>query len=55
MREIIAAPTPGLDLRHHYGHHQAPAIRAGGLIFCSGMVAVNPEMPAAPSRPVRSG
>ena len=43
MREIIAAPTPGLDLRHHYGHHQTPAIRAGGLIFCSGMVAVNPE------------
>ena len=23
MREIITAPTPGLDLRHHYGHHQA--------------------------------
>jgi 2-iminobutanoate/2-iminopropanoate deaminase len=43
MREIIAAPTPGLDLRHHYGHHQTPAIRAGGLIFCSGMIAVNPE------------
>src|SRR6185437_12226526 len=43
MREIISAPTPGLDLRHHYGHHQAAAIRAGGLIFCSGMVAVNPQ------------
>jgi hypothetical protein len=26
-----------------YGHHQRPAIRASGLIFCSGMVAINPE------------
>jgi enamine deaminase RidA (YjgF/YER057c/UK114 family) len=26
-----------------YGHHQSPAIRACGLIFCSGMVAINPE------------
>ena len=43
MREILPVPSPGLDLRHHYGHHQSPAIRAGGLIFCSGMVAVNPE------------
>src|ERR1700719_1402799 len=43
MRELIAAPFAGLDLRQHYGHHQTPAIRAGGLIFCSGMVAVNPE------------
>jgi len=43
MREIIAAPSPGLDLRHHCGHHQSSAIRAGGLIFCSGMVAINPE------------
>ena len=42
MREILPVPS-GLDLRHHYGHHQSPAIRAGGLIFCSGMVAVNPE------------
>src|SRR5256885_14960333 len=43
MREIIAAPCPGLDLRIHYGHHQAPAIRAGGFIFCSGMVAIHPD------------
>jgi 2-iminobutanoate/2-iminopropanoate deaminase len=43
MREIIGAPFPGLDLRYHYGHHQSPAIRAGGLIFCSGMVAIHPE------------
>jgi 2-iminobutanoate/2-iminopropanoate deaminase len=43
IREIIAAPRRGLDLRHHYGHHQSPAIRAGGLIFCSGMLPVDPE------------
>ena len=43
MREVIAAPRPGLDLREHYGHHQSPAIRAGGLIFCSGMLPVDPH------------
>src|SRR4051812_47085649 len=43
MREIISAPVPGLDLGREYGHHQSPAIRAGGLIFCSGMVAINPR------------
>lgn len=42
MLEVVAAPLPGLDLRQHYGHWQSPAIRAGGLIFCSGMVAVDP-------------
>jgi enamine deaminase RidA (YjgF/YER057c/UK114 family) len=30
-------------LRQHYGHHQSPAIHAGGLIFCSGMLPVDPE------------
>jgi 2-iminobutanoate/2-iminopropanoate deaminase len=43
MREVIPAPLPGLDLRREYGHHQSAAIRAGGLVFCSGMVAVDPE------------
>jgi 2-iminobutanoate/2-iminopropanoate deaminase len=43
MRAVIPAPVPGLDLGREYGHHQSPAIRAGGLIFCSGMVAINPE------------
>jgi 2-iminobutanoate/2-iminopropanoate deaminase len=41
MREIVPAPLPGLDLRRHYGHFQSPAIRAGGLIFCSGMLPVD--------------
>ena len=28
VREVIAAPLAGLDLRHRYGHHQSPAVRA---------------------------
>src|SRR5215218_10264895 len=43
MRAVIPAPVPGLDLGREYGHHQSPAIRAGGLIFCSGMIAINLE------------
>ena len=43
MRQVIPAPLPGLDLRREYGHHQSAAIRAGGLVFCSGMVAIDPE------------
>ena len=41
--EIVAIWNCGLDLRVHYGHHQSPAVRAGGLIFCSGMLPVDPE------------
>jgi len=44
LLELITAPLPGLDLRRHYGHHQSPAIRADELIFCSGMVAIQPEI-----------
>ena len=43
MRNVIAAPAPGLDFRKHYGHHQSAAIRAGGLIFCSGMLPIDAE------------
>src|SRR5215470_525676 len=43
MREVIPAPVPGLDLRREYGHHQSAAIRAGGMVFCSGMVALDPQ------------
>lgn len=43
IREIIPAPTPGLDTRGIYGHHQSPAIRARGLIFCSALVAIDPD------------
>ena len=43
MREVIPTPVPGLDLRREYGHHQSPAIRAGGMVFCSGIVALDPQ------------
>ena len=43
MREVIPTPVPDLDLRREYGHHQSPAIRAGGMVFCSGMVAIDPH------------
>jgi 2-iminobutanoate/2-iminopropanoate deaminase len=42
-RELIPAPSPGLDFSVGFGHCQTPAIRAGGLIFCSGMLAINPQ------------
>jgi 2-iminobutanoate/2-iminopropanoate deaminase len=54
MRDVISAPTPGLDLGREYGHHQSPAIRAAGLIFCSGMVAINPETGEREHRTVTS-
>ena len=43
MRDVIPAPVPGLDLRREYGHHQSPAILAGGLVFCSGMAGIDPS------------
>jgi 2-iminobutanoate/2-iminopropanoate deaminase len=42
-KEIIASPVPGFDLQKIYGHHQSVATRANGLIFVSGMLAVDPE------------
>jgi 2-iminobutanoate/2-iminopropanoate deaminase len=42
-RDVIAPPRLGLDFRQHYGHHQSAAIRAGGLIFCSGMLPIDAE------------
>ncbi len=42
-KEVIGAPMPGLDLGKLFGHHQSPMVRANGLIFVSGMVAVDPE------------
>jgi len=42
-RDVISAPAPGLDLRELYGYQQSVAIRANGLIFVSGIVAVDPE------------
>ena len=42
-RDLIRAPAAGLDFAAVFGHHQTPAICAGGLIFCSGMLAVDPH------------
>jgi enamine deaminase RidA (YjgF/YER057c/UK114 family) len=42
-RRIIEPPTPGLDLGRGYGLHQSCAVCARGLVFCSGMVAIDPE------------
>jgi|SRR5215207_2737734 2-iminobutanoate/2-iminopropanoate deaminase len=42
-RELVQTTSPGLDFRTVFGHHQTPAIRAAGLIFCSGMLAINPH------------
>jgi len=43
MLDIIAPPRPGLDLRQHYGHWQSPAVRAGGFVFCSGLLPIDAE------------
>jgi 2-iminobutanoate/2-iminopropanoate deaminase len=43
LRDIVPAPSAGLDFQALFGHQQSPAVRAGGLIFCSGMLAINPE------------
>ena len=40
-RHLIPAP-PGLDFSRVFGYPQSCAVAAGGLIFCSGMVAVDP-------------
>src|ERR1044071_8959610 len=42
-REILPPPAPGLDFAGGFGHPQSCAVRAGGLIFCSGMLAINPQ------------
>ena len=42
-REVIAPPMPGFDMRGIYGHHQSVAIRAGGLIYVSGLLAIDPQ------------
>jgi 2-iminobutanoate/2-iminopropanoate deaminase len=42
-REILPPPAPGLDFAAGFGHPQSCAVRAGGLIFCSGMLAINPQ------------
>lgn len=43
VREIIRPPAPGLDALAQYGQWQSVAVRAAGFVFCSGVVAVDPE------------
>src|SRR3954464_1440339 len=42
-RIVVLPPSPGLDMAAGYGWVQSAAIRAGGYVFVSGMVAVNPD------------
>ena len=42
-RDIVLPPRPGLDIAAIYGHPQSLAVKAGGLAFCSGMVAIDPD------------
>jgi 2-iminobutanoate/2-iminopropanoate deaminase len=42
-RTIVPAPAPGLDMAAQYGWPQSTAIRAGDLLFVSGVVPVHPE------------
>jgi 2-iminobutanoate/2-iminopropanoate deaminase len=43
LTKNILASRPGLDFNSVFGYPQSSAVEAGGLIFCSGMVAVDPD------------
>jgi 2-iminobutanoate/2-iminopropanoate deaminase len=40
---VVPPPRPGLDMAANYGWAQSTAIRAGGYLFVSGVVAVDPD------------
>ncbi|MEO8144122.1 MAG: RidA family protein [Betaproteobacteria bacterium] len=42
-RIIIAPPAQGLDMAAGYGWPQSVAVRAGGYLFVSGLVAIDPD------------
>lgn len=42
-RIVVAPPRPGLDMAAGYGWVQSTAIRAGGYLFVSGVVAIDPD------------
>ena len=42
-RIVVLPHSPGLDMAAGYGWVQSAAIRAGGYVFVSGIVAVNPD------------
>lgn len=41
-KHVLVSKHPGLEFSHAFGYPQSCAVEAGSLIFCSGMVAVNP-------------
>ena len=43
QRIVVPPPCPGLDMAASYGWVQSPAIRAGGYLFLSGIVAIDPQ------------
>lgn len=43
QKTILKLPLGGLDFKAVFGYPQSAAVEAGGLIFCSAMVAVDPE------------
>ena len=42
-RDVIPPPCAGLDMAVNYGWPQSTAIRAGGYLFVSGIVAIDPH------------
>ena len=42
-RIVVAPPVRGLDMAAGYGWVQSAAIRAGGYVFVSGVVAIDPD------------
>ncbi len=42
-REVVTPSSRGLNFQSTFGYHQSSAIRSGGLIFISGMLAVHPK------------
>ncbi len=42
-RTVIAPPTRGLDMAAQFDWPQSAAVRAGNLVFVSGMVAIDPD------------
>lgn len=41
-KKLLGSTQPGLDFSRVFGYPQSCAVAAGGLVFCSGMVAVDP-------------
>ena len=42
-RIVVAPPRPGLDMAAGYGWVQSTAVRAGGYLFVSGVVPIDPD------------